>query len=147
MGVKIVYITLHAGIGTFRPIRVGDIREHKMHGELYEVSESSAKILNLALKQKRRIIAVGTKSTRLLEYQMTKYGEIRAEKGICDLFIYPGYKFKIVQALITNFHLPKSTLIMLVCAFAGRDLIFKAYQEAIKRRYRFYSYGDAMFIF
>jgi len=145
-GIEIVRLTLHVGYGTFLPVKVDDIRKHKMHGETYEISEEAANALNHALKLKKRIIAVGTTSTRLLEYQMTKYGEIKPEKGICDLFIYPGYKFKIVKAMITNFHLPKSTLIMLVSAFAGRDLIFKAYHEAIKRRYRFYSYGDAMFI-
>ncbi|HDD35303.1 MAG TPA: tRNA preQ1(34) S-adenosylmethionine ribosyltransferase-isomerase QueA, partial [Candidatus Desulfofervidus auxilii] len=146
-GIEIVRLTLHVGYGTFTPVKVEDIRKHKMHGEVYEISEEAAAVLNHALRCKKRIIAVGTTTTRLLEYQMTKYGKIKSEKGICDLFIYPSYKFKIVQAMITNFHLPKSTLIMLVCAFANRELIFKAYQEAIRRQYRFYSYGDAMFIF
>ncbi len=146
-GVEIVNLTLHVGYGTFIPVKVEDIRQHKMHGEFYEVSEEAAQRLNQARKEGRHIVAVGTTSTRLLEDMMTRYGEIKPGRGICQNFIYPGYQFKIVGAMITNFHLPKSTLIMLVSAFAGRELILKAYQEAIKRRYRFYSYGDAMFIF
>jgi S-adenosylmethionine:tRNA ribosyltransferase-isomerase len=146
-GVEIVRLTLHVGYGTFIPVKVEDIRQHKMHGEYYEVSEEAAAKLNKAHKEGKRIVAVGTTSTRLLEDLMTRYGEIQPGRGICEIFIYPGYQFKIVQGLITNFHLPKSTLIMLVSAFASRELILKAYQEAIKRRYRFYSYGDAMFIF
>jgi len=145
-GVEIVRLTLHVGYGTFIPVKVEDIRKHKMHGEYYEISEKAAKQLNTATRSGKRIVAVGTTTTRLLEYLMTQYGEIRPGRGICDIFIYPGYKFKIIQALITNFHLPKSTLIMLVSAFAGRELILKAYKEAIEKRYRFYSYGDAMFI-
>lgn len=146
-GTEIVRLTLHVGYGTFMPVKVEDIRKHKMHGEYYEVSEEAARKLNTAVKSGKRVIAVGTTTTRLLEYLMTQYGEIHPGRGICDIFIYPGYKFKIVQALITNFHLPKSTLIMLVSAFAGRELILKAYKEAVEKRYRFYSYGDAMFIF
>ncbi|MCD6319216.1 MAG: tRNA preQ1(34) S-adenosylmethionine ribosyltransferase-isomerase QueA [Candidatus Desulfofervidaceae bacterium] len=146
-GVEIVRLTLHVGYGTFIPVKVEDIREHKMHGEYYEVSEEAAKKLNKATQSGKRVVAVGTTTTRLLEYLMTRYGKIRPGRGICDIFIYPGFKFKMVQALITNFHLPKSTLIMLVSAFAGRELILKAYKEAIEKKYRFYSYGDAMFIF
>jgi S-adenosylmethionine:tRNA ribosyltransferase-isomerase len=145
--IEIVPLTLHVSYGTFIPVKVDDIRTHKMHGEYYEVTQEAAHRLEKARKLGRRIIAVGTTSTRLLEYLMSKYSEIHSAKGICDLFIYPGYKFKIVKAMISNFHLPKSTLIMLVSAFAGRELILKTYQEAIEKRYRFYSYGDAMFIF
>jgi len=145
-GVEIVRLTLHVGYGTFIPVKVDDIRKHKMHGEYYELKEESAEQLNKAFKIGKKIVAVGTTTTRVLEYLMTRYGKIQAGCGICDLFIFPGYQFKIVQAMITNFHLPKSTLIMLVSAFAGRELILKAYLEAIKKRYRFYSYGDVMFI-
>jgi len=145
-GVEIVRLTLHVGYGSFIPVKVDDIRKHKMHGEYYELKEESAEQLNKAFKIGKKIVAVGTTTTRVLEYLMTRYGKIQPGCGICDLFIFPGYQFKIVQAMITNFHLPKSTLIMLVSAFAGRELILKAYLEAIKKRYRFYSYGDVMFI-
>ncbi len=145
-GVEIVRLTLHVGYGTFIPVKVDDIRKHKMHGEYYELKEESAEQLNKAFKIGKKIVAVGTTTTRVLEYLMTRYGKIQPGCGICDLFIFPGYQFKIVQAMITNFHLPKSTLVMLVSAFAGRERILKAYLEAIKKRYRFYSYGDVMFI-
>lgn len=144
-GVIIKFITLHVGYGTFAPIKVRDIRKHKLDPEYIEVEEEVIREVKKALKEKRRIIAVGTTTVRTLEFIAQK-GMI-PYKGLCDLYIYPGFKFKIVSGMITNFHLPKSSLFLLVCAFAGRDLILKAYQEAIKRNYRFYSYGDATFIF
>lgn len=148
-GIGIVHITLHVGYGTFIPVKVSDIRKHKMESESFEVSEEAARFINdgiNGIKGGKEIIAVGSTTTRALEYLATKYGKVIAKKGICDLFIYPGYRFKVIKGLITNFHLPKSTLIMLVCAFASRELILKAYQEAINMQYRFYSYGDAMLI-
>lgn len=143
-GVGLIFITLHVGLGTFRPVEEEDLTHHVMHEEYYEISQEAADALNQALRQKKRIIAVGTTSTRTLEsaYQ-------QGFKKCCattDIFIYPGYKFKVVDAQITNFHLPKSTLIMLVSALAGKDFILKAYQEAVKEKYRFFSFGDAMFI-
>ena len=146
MGVIITYVTLHVGLGTFRPVMVSNVKEHVMHSEYYEVSEGSANILNQAKKDGRRIIAVGTTSTRTLESVMSKYHTFKAVKENTNIFIYPGYKFQAIDCLITNFHLPKSTLIMLVSAFAGKDKIMKAYNEAIKLEYRFFSFGDAMFI-
>ncbi len=145
-GVSIVPVTLHVSYGTFSPVRATDIRGHKMDGEIFEVGEGSAEIINRAKREERRIITVGTTATRLLEYMAAKWGSAKAGYGLCDLFIYPGYQFKLVDSLITNFHLPKSTLVIMVSAFAGRHLIIKAYQEAIRFRYRFYSYGDAMLI-
>ncbi len=143
-GVRIEYITLHVGLGTFAPVKEDDITKHKMHAEIVEIKKEVAGRILKAKKEKRRIIAVGTTSTRSLEGCLAK----NLNKTISKItnFIYPGYKFKIIDALITNFHLPKSTLLMLVSAFAGRRNINKAYQEAIKRKYRFYSYGDSMFI-
>lgn len=143
-GVKIVYITLHVGYGTFAPIKVRDIRLHRVEPEYVEISEETAHEIARALKDKRRVIACGTTVTRALEFFARL--NFKPYKGLCDLYIYPGFEFKVVSALITNFHLPRSSLLLLVCAFAGRDLIFRAYEEAIKRRYRFYSYGDATFI-
>ncbi|MEZ0344517.1 MAG: tRNA preQ1(34) S-adenosylmethionine ribosyltransferase-isomerase QueA [Caldimicrobium sp.] len=143
-GVKITYITLHVGYGTFAPVKVRDIRLHRVEPEYIEVSEETASEIVKALEEKRRVIACGTTVTRTLEFLARK--DFKPYKGLCDLYIYPGFEFKVVSALITNFHLPRSSLLLLVCAFAGRDLIFKAYEEAIKRRYRFYSYGDATFI-
>lgn len=145
-GIGIVRITLHVGYGTFMPVKVWDIRKHNLEGEPFEVSQEAASFINHGIKQGKKIIAVGTTTTRALEYLATKYGKVIAKRGICDLFIYPGYRFKVTGGLITNFHLPKSTLIMLVCAFAGRDLVLRTYEEAINMRYRFYSYGDAMLI-
>ena len=143
-GVIIKYITLHVGYGTFAPIKVRDIRKHKIEPEYIEVEEDVISEIKLALLEKRRIIAVGTTVVRTLEFIAQK--EFNPYKGLCDLYIYPSFKFRVVSAMITNFHLPKSSLLLLVCAFAGKDLIFKAYKEAIKRKYRFYSYGDATFI-
>ena len=145
-GVVLCYITLHVGLGTFKPVDVEDIDKHIMHEEVYEVSQASADILNQAKKEKRRIIAVGTTSVRTLESQMQKHEQFLAEASSTHIFITPGYVFKAVDALITNFHLPKSTLVMLVSAFANREFIMKAYHMAIEEKYRFFSFGDAMFI-
>lgn len=144
--VKIVYITLHVGLGTFRPVNVDDINNHKMHSEFYMMTKEAANILNEVKKNNHKIISVGTTSTRTLETIMNLYGEFRECSGWTDIFIYPGYKFKGVDNLITNFHLPKSTLVMLVSALAGRENILNAYNEAIKLEYRFFSFGDSMFI-
>ena len=145
-GIKICYITLHVGLGTFRPVTVEDVTTHKMHSEFYSMSSSVAKTLNDAKKNGQRIISVGTTSTRTLETIMTKYGEFREVSGWTDIFIYPGYEFKAINTQITNFHLPKSTLIMLVSAFATKDIILNAYNEAVKNNYRFFSFGDSMLI-
>ena len=145
-GVNIAYITLHVGLGTFRPVSVTNVNDHKMHSEFYVMSDDVAKLLNETKKNGHRIISVGTTSTRTLETVMNLYDEFRGCSGFTDIFIYPGYKFKGVDKLITNFHLPKSTLVMLVSALAGRDNILNAYNEAIKENYRFLSFGDAMFI-
>ena len=145
-GVIIANVTLHVGLGTFRPVEVDDINNHKMHSEFYIMSEETANILNKAKKENRRIIAVGTTSTRTLETIMNKYNEFKECSGNTDIFIYPGYEFKAIDCLITNFHLPKSTLVMLVSAFSKKEFILNAYQEAIKYKYRFFSFGDAMFI-
>ena len=145
-GVLIEYITLHVGLGTFRPVNVEDVTKHKMHSEYYEMNKNTARILNQAKKENRRIISVGTTSTRTLETIINLYGEFRECHGWTDIFIYPGYTFKGITSLITNFHLPKSTLLMLVSALAGKDKIMNAYNEAVKEKYRFFSFGDAMFI-
>ncbi|MCD6585658.1 MAG: tRNA preQ1(34) S-adenosylmethionine ribosyltransferase-isomerase QueA [Desulfobacteraceae bacterium] len=146
MGVSIANITLHVGYGTFMPIRCSDIRDHQMHSEHFTISENTAKIINAAKTDGRRVVAVGTTSVRTLEYLADKKGHVHPSTGNCDLFIYPGYAFKCVDAMITNFHLPQSTLIMLVSAFAGRKNILNAYDCAVQEKYRFFSYGDAMFI-
>ena len=146
IGVTIVDVTLHVGLGTFKPVKVSSISEHKMHHENYEISPLAAETLNNALKEKRRIITVGTTSTRTLEANFNKYQEFKACKDSTDIFIYPGYKWQVVDAIITNFHLPKSTLIMMISSFATKELITKAYQEAITNDYRFFSFGDSMMI-
>lgn len=146
MGVEIANVLLHVGLGTFRPVKAEDISDHKMHSEYYEVSEKAAQIINRAKGENRRIIAVGTTSVRVLESASDCNGTLKGCKGETDIFIYPGYKFKCVNALITNFHLPKSTLIMLVSAFAGREQTLKLYETAVKEKYRFFSFGDSMFI-
>ncbi len=145
-GVMICYVTLHVGLGTFRPVEVDNILEHHMHSEYYTMDKKTADILNTAKKENRRIIAVGTTSTRVLETVASKYNVFKECSGNTDIFIYPGYEFKAINALITNFHLPKSTLVMLVSALAGKDNILNAYNEAIKEKYRFFSFGDSMFI-
>ena len=145
-GINICYITLHVGLGTFRPVNVEDVTKHKMHSEFYHMSKEVADILNNAKKNNKRIIAVGTTSTRTLETIMSKYNCFKETSGWTDIFIYPGYTFKAIDAQITNFHLPKSTLIMLISAFASKELIMKAYSIAVKHEYRFFSFGDSMFI-
>lgn len=145
-GVIIANVTLHVGLGTFRPVEVLDINNHHMHSEYYEMSDYTASILNNAKSDGRRIIAVGTTSTRTLESVISKYGKFVECSGTTDIFIYPGYEFKAIDSLITNFHLPKSTLVMLVSALAGKENIMNAYNEAIINNYRFFSFGDAMFI-
>lgn len=145
-GVKIEYITLHVGLGTFRPVNVEDVTKHKMHSEFYQMSEEVASVLNEAKKNKNRIISVGTTSTRTLETIINLYGTFKSCSGWTDIFIYPGYTFKAVDCLITNFHLPKSTLIMLVSALAGKSNIMNAYKVAVDNEYRFFSFGDSMFI-
>ncbi len=144
--VKILYVTLHVGLGTFRPVSVEDVTKHKMHSEFYQMSKEVASELNKAKKEGKRIISVGTTSTRTLETIMSLYGEFKECCGNTEIFIYPGYEFKAIDALITNFHLPKSTLIMLVSALAGKENILNAYNEAVKEKYRFFSFGDSMFI-
>ena len=139
-------VTLHVGLGTFRPVEVEDVTKHKMHSEFYQMSEETSQILNDAKKENRRIIAVGTTSTRVLETIAQTYGTFKACEGNTNIFIYPGYEFKAIDCLITNFHLPKSTLVMLVSAFSKKEYIMNAYKEAIKEKYRFFSFGDAMFI-
>lgn len=145
-GIKILYITLHVGLGTFRPVQVDTIEEHKMHSEFYSMSKEVADVLNKAKLEKRKIISVGTTTTRTLETIMNKYNTFKECSGFTDIFIYPGYEFKAIDHLITNFHLPKSTLVMLVSALAGRENILNAYKEAVKEKYRFFSFGDAMYI-
>ncbi len=145
-GINIAYVTLHVGLGTFRPVSVENIEEHEMHSEFYSMSASVAKLLNETKKSGHNIVAVGTTSTRTLETIATKYGEFRECNGWTNIFIYPGYEFKGINKLITNFHLPKSTLVMLVSALAGRENILNAYKIAVDDKYRFFSFGDAMFI-
>ena len=145
-GVEILFITLHVGLGTFRPVEVENVLEHHMHSEYYQMSKEVADKLNLAKKEGRKIYAVGTTSVRTLETIMHKYHEFRECSGNTDIFIYPGYKFKAIDGLITNFHLPKSTLLMLVSALSSREIILHAYKVAVEEKYRFFSFGDAMFI-
>ena len=146
-GVEVLDVTLHVGLGTFRPVKENNIKNHVMHEERYMMSEETASKLNKAKEEGRRIIAVGTTSTRTLETIMHEHGKFVACEGNTKLFIYPGFKFEAIDALITNFHLPKSTLVMLVSAFASRDYILDAYKHAVEEKYRFFSFGDAMFIY
>ena len=145
-GVEIAYVTLNVGLGTFRPVKCENILDHKMHSETFEITQEAADKINLAKEQGKKLIAVGTTTVRTLETAYQKYGCIKACHDHSELFIYPPYEFKVIDKLITNFHLPKSTLLMLVSALAGKDFIFKAYEEAIKNEYRFFSYGDCMLI-
>ena len=145
-GIIVTTVTLHVGLGTFRPVSVDDVTKHKMHSEFYMMNKETADILNKAKEEHRRIISVGTTSVRTLETIMSLYGTFKECSGNTDIFIYPGYEFKAIDALVTNFHLPKSTLVMLVSALAGKDKIMKAYEEAVKHKYRFFSFGDSMFI-
>ena len=145
-GVKIAHVTLHVGLGTFRPVKVDDVEKHHMHSEFYVVEEDQAAMINEAKRTGHRVIAVGTTSCRTLESAADENGMLQAKSGWTEIFIYPGYEFKIIDALITNFHLPESTLLMLVSALAGKEHILKAYEEAVKERYRFFSFGDAMMV-
>lgn len=146
-GINIGYVTLHVGLGTFRPVKVDDVNDHKMHSEFYILPEETAKLVNRTKAAGKRVISVGTTATRTLETCGLNGGELKAMTGWTDIFIYPGKSFNVIDALITNFHLPESTLIMLVSALAGKDNVMAAYEEAVKERYRFFSFGDAMFIY
>lgn len=146
-GINIANVTLHVGIGTFRPVKEEKVEEHEMHSEHYYIKEEDAEKINTAKKNGHRVIAVGTTSCRVLETVADENGNVKQQEGDTQIFIYPGYKFKCIDALITNFHLPQSTLLMLVSALAGKDYILKAYNEAVNQKYRFFSFGDAMFIY
>jgi S-adenosylmethionine:tRNA ribosyltransferase-isomerase len=148
LGVEIAEITLHVGLGTFQPLHVARVEEHRMHSENFSISETAATQINRALEERRRVVAVGTTTVRTLEYEAGRHsdGRIRSGSGEANIFIYPGFEFRVVGALLTNFHLPQSTLLMLVSAFAGRENILRAYGHAVRERYRFFSYGDCMFI-
>jgi S-adenosylmethionine:tRNA ribosyltransferase-isomerase len=145
-GVEVAEITLHVGLGTFQPVRVEKVEEHKLHSEDYEISDEAAEKINRALDEKRRVVSIGTTTVRTLEYSARKSGRVRSGRGEADLFIYPGFQFRVVDAMLTNFHLPQSTLLMLVCALGGKEKVMAAYSHAVKQRYRFYSYGDCMFV-
>lgn len=145
-GVEIAEVTLHVGLGTFRPVKVTDVKEHHMHSEFYRIEQSEADKINRAKEQGHRIIAVGTTSTRTLESAADEHGRLKESSGWTQIFIYPGYQFRVIDSLITNFHLPESTLVMLVSALAGREHVLDAYAAAVRERYRFFSFGDAMFI-
>lgn len=146
-GVTLVYVTLHVGLGTFRPVKVENVLEHHMHSEYYEVTEEAADTINRIKAEGGRVICVGTTSCRTLESAADANGKVRAGCGNTEIFIYPGYRFKVLDALITNFHLPESTLVMLVSALAGREHVLSAYEEAVREKYRFFSFGDAMLIY
>lgn len=145
-GILIVYLTLHVGIGTFRPVKVENIEEHQMHSEYYTISQESAKTINTCRANGGRVVCVGTTSCRTLETVADQNGRVKGAQGWTNIFIYPGYQFKIVDAMITNFHLPESTLIMLISSLAGKDHVMTAYQHAVEQKYRFFSFGDAMYI-
>ena len=145
-GIETAEVTLHVGLGTFQPVRVEKVEEHTLHAEAYSISNEAAAKIGQARRESRRIVAVGTTTVRTLEYAAQQASEIRAGSGEANLFIYPGYKFQVVQALLTNFHLPQSTLLMLVCALAGKENVLRAYHHGVAERYRFYSYGDCMFV-
>lgn len=144
--VETAEITLHVGLGTFQPVRVEKIEEHRLHSESYSISPESAEQINHALEQRRRVIAIGTTTVRTLEFSAKDSGRVLAGRGEADLFIYPGFRFRVIGALLTNFHLPQSTLLMLVCAFGGQEHVLAAYKHAVEQKYRFYSYGDCMFV-
>ena len=145
-GVKLAYITLNVGLGTFRPVKVDDVKNHKMHSEFYQISKETADLINETKKNNKRIISTGTTTTRTLESVYKKNGEIKDDSGWTDIFIYPGFEFKVIDCQITNFHLPKSTLIMLVSALESKEIILDAYKDAVEKKYRFFSFGDAMFL-
>ena len=147
MGVEIAKVTLHVGLGTFRPVKVEEITKHHMHSEFYQIDEEAAEKINRAKENGGRVICVGTTSCRTVEAASDENGRLQACSGWTDIFIYPGYRFKVLDCLITNFHLPESTLIMLVSALAGREKVMEAYEEAVREKYRFFSFGDAMFIY
>lgn len=147
MGVNIACVTLHVGLGTFRPVKVDDVQDHVMHSEFYMMDEENAAIINNTRKNGGRVFAVGTTATRTLETIAAEDGSVRACSGWTNIFIYPGYRFKAIDCLVTNFHLPESTLMMLISAFAGRDMIMNAYQIAVEQEYRFFSFGDSMLIY
>ncbi len=146
-GVSIAEITLHVGLGTFQPVHTRRVEDHRLHSEPYRISAEAAEQINQALAENRRVVAVGTTTVRTLEYAAIKgNGRVQAGSGEADLFIYPGFSFQVTGAMLTNFHLPESTLLMLVCAFGGREMVLAAYKHAVQQRYRFYSYGDCMFL-
>jgi S-adenosylmethionine:tRNA ribosyltransferase-isomerase len=145
-GIETVEITLHVGLGTFQPVRVERVEEHKLHREAYNISVESTERINQALREERRVVAIGTTTVRTLEYAARDTGRVQPGSGEADLFIYPGFHFRVVGAMLTNFHLPQSTLLMLVCAFGGKERVLAAYQHAVAERYRFYSYGDCMMV-
>ena len=145
-GVKIAYVTLHVGLGTFRPVKVDNVLEHHMHSEYYQVSKEAAETINETKEKGGRVICVGTTSCRTIESAADENGKLEECCGDTEIFIYPGYRFKVLDCLITNFHLPESTLVMLVSALAGREHVLDAYQQAVKEEYRFFSFGDAMFV-
>ena len=145
-GVKLAYVTLHVGLGTFRPVKVDDVLEHHMHSEYYQVTQEAAELINQTKENGGRVICVGTTSCRTIESAADENGRLEECCGNTEIFIYPGYRFKVLDCLITNFHLPESTLVMLVSALAGREHVLAAYEEAVREKYRFFSFGDAMFI-
>ena len=147
-GIEIVEITLHVGLGTFQPVRVEEVEDHKLHREYYQIPEEASRAINRAKAARRRVVAVGTTTVRTLEYAADRAGagNVEGGRGEANLFIFPGYRFRVVDALLTNFHLPQSTLLMLVCALAGKESVLAAYRHAIEAGYRFYSYGDCMFV-
>ena len=146
MGVSIAEVTLHVGLGTFRPVKETDVLKHHMHSEFFQITKEAADLINQTKENGGRIISVGTTSTRTLESAADEHGHLTEKNGWTDIFIYPGYQFKVIDGLITNFHLPESTLVMLVSALAGREHVLAAYEEAVREKYRFFSFGDAMFI-
>jgi S-adenosylmethionine:tRNA ribosyltransferase-isomerase len=147
-GIETAEITLHVGLGTFQPVRVERVEDHRLHGERYEISKAAAEKINAALAERRRVVAIGTTTVRTLEHAVLQTGirRVEAGSGEANLFIYPGFEFRVVGAMLTNLHLPESTLLMLVCAFGGKESILRAYRHAVAQRYRFYSYGDCMFV-
>lgn len=147
MGVSLCYVTLHVGLGTFRPVKEDEITDHEMHAEYCMIPQETADIINRTKQTGGRVVCVGTTSCRTIESWAGEDGTLKASAGWTDIFIYPGYRFKVLDALVTNFHLPESTLVMLVSALAGREHILAAYEEAVRERYRFFSFGDAMFIY
>ncbi|HJT71199.1 MAG TPA: tRNA preQ1(34) S-adenosylmethionine ribosyltransferase-isomerase QueA [Terriglobales bacterium] len=145
-GIETAEVTLHVGLGTFQPVRVEKVEDHRLHSETYEISAEAAEKITRALDERRRVIAIGTTTVRTLEFAAKQNGRVEPGRGDADLFIYPGFQFRVVSAMLTNFHLPQSTLLMLVCAFGGKEQVLAAYMHAVEQRYRFYSYGDCMFV-